>query len=130
LKVKQKEYEKAEDSEDIERLVTETEILRFVLFLVCRNESKKLIDLSSDIQTGLNYDHILKYKGECHMTDPDDPVSDRSTGRRLDVAKKIQDYRIARENNKKSSSQKTKIRERQSGQLHLAGRKSWRASFP
>lgn len=37
LKVKQKEYEKAEDSEDIERLVTEIEMLKFVLFLVNRN---------------------------------------------------------------------------------------------
>jgi hypothetical protein len=37
LKAKQKEYEKAEDSEDIERLVPETEMLKFVLFLVCRN---------------------------------------------------------------------------------------------
>ena len=31
LKVKQKEYEKAEDSEDIERLVSEIEMLKFVL---------------------------------------------------------------------------------------------------
>jgi hypothetical protein len=37
LKAKQKEYEKAIDSEDIERLVPEIEILKFVLFLVCRN---------------------------------------------------------------------------------------------
>jgi hypothetical protein len=37
LKVKQKEYEKAEDSEGIERLVPEIEMLKFVLFLVCRN---------------------------------------------------------------------------------------------
>ena len=36
LKVKQKEYEKATDSEDIERLVTEIEMLNFVLFLVSR----------------------------------------------------------------------------------------------
>jgi hypothetical protein len=38
LKVKLEEYEKAMDSEDIERLVPEIEMLRFVLFLVCRNE--------------------------------------------------------------------------------------------
>ena len=37
LKVKEDEYEKAEDSEDIERLVPEIEMLKFVLFLVCRN---------------------------------------------------------------------------------------------
>jgi hypothetical protein len=37
VKVRQKEYEKAEDSEDIERLVPEIEMLKFVLFLVCRN---------------------------------------------------------------------------------------------
>jgi hypothetical protein len=36
LKDKQEQYEKAEDSEDIERLVPETEMLKFVLFLVCR----------------------------------------------------------------------------------------------
>jgi RNase P protein component len=41
LKVKQKEYEKAIDREDIERLVTEVEKLKFVLFLVCRNETKE-----------------------------------------------------------------------------------------
>jgi hypothetical protein len=29
---KQKEYEKSDDSEDIERLVTETKMLKFVLF--------------------------------------------------------------------------------------------------
>ena len=38
LKVKQEEYEKAADSEDIERLVPEIEMLKFVLYLVCRNE--------------------------------------------------------------------------------------------
>jgi hypothetical protein len=37
LAVKQKEYEKAIDSEDIERLVPEIEMLQFVLFLVCRD---------------------------------------------------------------------------------------------
>jgi len=37
LKVKQKEYERAEGSEDIERLVTEIEMLMFVLFLVRKN---------------------------------------------------------------------------------------------
>ena len=37
LKVKQEEYEKATDSKDIERLVPEIEMLKFVLFLVCRN---------------------------------------------------------------------------------------------
>ncbi len=36
LKVKQKEYEKAEDSEDIDRLVPEMETLQFVLCLVSR----------------------------------------------------------------------------------------------
>ena len=40
LKAKQKEYEKATDRKDIERLVPEIEMLKFVLFLVCRNESK------------------------------------------------------------------------------------------
>jgi PleD family two-component response regulator len=41
LAVKQKEYEKAIDSEDIERLVPEIEMLKFVLFLVCRNGIKE-----------------------------------------------------------------------------------------
>ena len=40
LKVKQEEYEIASDSENIERLVSEIEMLKFVLFLVCRNERK------------------------------------------------------------------------------------------
>lgn len=37
LNTKQEECEKAEDSEDIERLVSEIEMLKFVLFLVCRD---------------------------------------------------------------------------------------------
>ncbi len=37
MKVKQKEYDEAQDSQDIERLVTEIETLKFVLFLVCRH---------------------------------------------------------------------------------------------
>ena len=41
LKVKQKEYEKAEDSEDIDRLVPEIEMLKFVLFLVSRIRNRK-----------------------------------------------------------------------------------------
>jgi PleD family two-component response regulator len=36
LKVKQKEYEEAQHSEDLERLVPEIEMLKFVLCLVCR----------------------------------------------------------------------------------------------
>ena len=40
LVIKQKEYEKATNREDIERLIPEIEMLKFVLFLVCRNESK------------------------------------------------------------------------------------------
>ena len=41
LKVKQEEYEETTDSEDIERLVTEIEMLQFVLFLVSRSEEEK-----------------------------------------------------------------------------------------
>lgn len=37
LKANQEEYEKAEDSEDIERLVPEIQMLKFGLFLVCRD---------------------------------------------------------------------------------------------
>jgi len=37
--MKQRQYEKAEDSEDVERLVPEIEMLKFVLFLVCRNDN-------------------------------------------------------------------------------------------
>ena len=33
LKEKQEEYEKAEDSEDIERLIPEIEMLKFVLYV-------------------------------------------------------------------------------------------------
>ena len=40
LKEKQEEYEKAKDSEDIERLVTEIEMLKYVLFLVNRNRNR------------------------------------------------------------------------------------------
>ena len=38
LKAKQKEYEKATDRKDIERLVPEIEMFKFVLFLTCRYE--------------------------------------------------------------------------------------------
>lgn len=38
LKVKQKEYDKSKDREDIERLVPEIQMLEFVLFLVCRDQ--------------------------------------------------------------------------------------------
>jgi hypothetical protein len=38
LKAKQKEYEKAQDSEGTERLIPEIEMLKFVLFLICRND--------------------------------------------------------------------------------------------
>jgi hypothetical protein len=39
LKIKQREYEKAEDREDIEGLVSEIEMLKFVLFMACRNST-------------------------------------------------------------------------------------------
>jgi hypothetical protein len=41
VKAKQDEYEKATDSEDIERLLPEIEMLKFVLFLVCRSIRKE-----------------------------------------------------------------------------------------
>ncbi len=41
LEVKEEEYDKAQDSEDIERLVSEIEMLKFVLFLVSRDKGKK-----------------------------------------------------------------------------------------
>jgi hypothetical protein len=64
-------------------------------------EGKILVDLSYDVQTKLTSDHILKYKGECNMTEPGDPVSDRYPGLSPEVARKIQDYRIAKEIKKK-----------------------------
>jgi hypothetical protein len=41
LEAKQEEYEEATDSEDIERLVPEIEMLKFVLFLVSRNKDRE-----------------------------------------------------------------------------------------
>jgi hypothetical protein len=41
LKAKQEEYEEATDSEDIERLVPEIEMLKFVLFLMSRNKDRE-----------------------------------------------------------------------------------------
>jgi hypothetical protein len=41
LKVKQKEYEEAQKSEEIERLVSEIEMLKFVLFLVSRKGGRE-----------------------------------------------------------------------------------------
>jgi hypothetical protein len=40
LKVKQKEYDKAKDRENIKRLVPEIEMLEFVLFLVCHRDQE------------------------------------------------------------------------------------------
>jgi hypothetical protein len=45
IKIKQEEYEQATDSEDIERLVPEIEMLKFVLFLISRNERKEITNL-------------------------------------------------------------------------------------
>jgi PleD family two-component response regulator len=36
LQTKQKQYEAAQDSEDIEKLITEIDMLKYLLFLVCR----------------------------------------------------------------------------------------------
>jgi hypothetical protein len=41
LKIKQRQYEKATLADEIQPLVTEIEMLRFVLFLVYRDESKE-----------------------------------------------------------------------------------------
>ncbi len=41
LKVKQKDYEEAQDSKDIERLVSEIETFKLVLFLVSRREREE-----------------------------------------------------------------------------------------
>jgi hypothetical protein len=46
LKAKQEEYEEAADSEDIERLVPEIEMLKFVLFLVSRNKDREVNNAS------------------------------------------------------------------------------------
>jgi uncharacterized protein YqiB (DUF1249 family) len=40
LQIKQRQKEEAMHIEDVERLVTEIEMLKFVLFLVCRNRIK------------------------------------------------------------------------------------------
>ena len=45
IKIKQEEYEEATDSEDIERLVSDIEMLKLVLFLICRNERKEITNL-------------------------------------------------------------------------------------
>jgi hypothetical protein len=41
LKEKQEEYEEATDSGDIERLLPEIKMLKFVLFLVSRNKDRE-----------------------------------------------------------------------------------------
>jgi hypothetical protein len=41
LEVKQRQKEEADHTEDLQRLVTEIEMLKVVLFLVCRNEGKE-----------------------------------------------------------------------------------------
>jgi hypothetical protein len=40
LEIKQRQKEEADHIEDTERLVTEIEMLKVVLFLVCRNKRK------------------------------------------------------------------------------------------
>ncbi len=42
LKIKQRQYEKAKLAEEIQPLVTEIEMLKFALYLVCRTEQKKI----------------------------------------------------------------------------------------
>ena len=42
LRTKEKQYEESTRIEDIHNPITEIEMLKFVLFLVCRNESKKV----------------------------------------------------------------------------------------
>ncbi len=55
LKVKQRQYEKATLAEDIQQpLVTEIEMLQFVLFLVCRNERKEGTNNKSFKESGKN----------------------------------------------------------------------------
>ena len=45
LQAKQKEYKKARDSEDIERLITEIDVLEYLLFLVNRgNDNVVAVD--------------------------------------------------------------------------------------
>jgi hypothetical protein len=41
LEVKQRQKEEADHIEDTQKLVTEIEMLKFVLFLVCRNTRRK-----------------------------------------------------------------------------------------
>jgi hypothetical protein len=41
LEIKQRQKEEADHIEDTQRLVTEIEMLKVVLFLVCRNERKE-----------------------------------------------------------------------------------------
>jgi hypothetical protein len=41
LEIKQRQKEEADHLEDTQRLVTEIEMLKLVLFLVCRNERKE-----------------------------------------------------------------------------------------
>jgi hypothetical protein len=41
LQAKQKEYRKAQDSDIIERLITEIDMLEYLLFLVCRTDETK-----------------------------------------------------------------------------------------
>ena len=40
LQAKDKQYEKTQDSEEIEQLITEIEMLQYVLFLVSRNKMR------------------------------------------------------------------------------------------
>lgn len=49
LKEKQEEYEKATDSDDIERLVPEIKMLQFVLFWVNRNTRKEDTPIQNNI---------------------------------------------------------------------------------
>jgi hypothetical protein len=55
LKIKQRQYEKATLAEEIQQpLLTEIEMLQFVLFLVCRNERKEGTDNKSFKESGKN----------------------------------------------------------------------------
>jgi hypothetical protein len=55
LKIKQRQYEKATLAEEIQQaLVTEIEMLQFVLFLMVRNERKEGTNNKSSIESGKN----------------------------------------------------------------------------
>jgi hypothetical protein len=64
LEVKQRQKEEAMDIEDTQRLVTEIEILKLVLYLVCRKQAIATKDINKK-----SFFFLFSFRGCCYRAD-------------------------------------------------------------